>query len=52
MIDAGARPCRQRWAGRSPRESGELDRVRIVRVGMGVLRYGGDEWWRGRGGAR
>jgi len=25
----------------------------IVRVAMGMLRYGGDEWWRGRdGGSR
>ena len=50
MIDAGARPVPpQRWAGRS-RFAKALSWVAygIVRVGMGMLRYGGDEWWRGR----
>ena len=50
MIDAGARPVPpERWAGRS-RFAKALSWVAygIVRVGMGMLRYGGDEWWRGR----
>jgi cardiolipin synthase len=50
MIDAGARPVPpERWAGRS-RLAKALSWIAygIVRVSMGVLRYGGDEWWRGR----
>jgi len=50
MIDAGARPVPpERWAGRS-RFAKAVSWIAygIVRVGMGVLRYGGDEWWRGR----
>jgi len=54
MIDAGARPVpREEWADRS-RFAKALSWVAygVVRVGMGVLRYGGDEWWRGHDPAR
>ena len=50
MMDSGARPVpRQRWAERS-RLTKAVSWVAygIVRVGMGMLRYGGDEWWHGR----
>jgi cardiolipin synthase A/B len=54
MIDAGARPVpREEWAGRS-RFAKAVSWVAygFVRVAMGVLRYGGDEWWRGHDPAR
>jgi cardiolipin synthase len=49
MIDNGARPVPpQRWAGRARFEKAmSWIAYGIVRVAMGVLRYGGDEWWRG-----
>lgn len=49
MIDSGARPVpSQRWAERSQlAKAVSWVAYGIVRVGMGVLRYGGDEWWRG-----
>jgi cardiolipin synthase len=50
MIENGARPvARTRWAARSP-----LDRAMtwiaygVVRLGMGLMGYGGDEWFRRR----
>jgi cardiolipin synthase len=49
MIETGARPVpQQRWAERS-RFAKAVSWIAygIVRVAMGVLRYGGDEWWRG-----
>ncbi|MEP7276825.1 MAG: cardiolipin synthase ClsB [Betaproteobacteria bacterium] len=54
MIDAGARQVPpERWAGRS-RLAKALSWIAygVVRVGMGMLRYGGDEWWRGRDASR
>jgi cardiolipin synthase len=54
MIDTGARPVPpQRWAQRS-RFAKAVSWIAygIVRVAMGMLRYGGDEWWRGRDAAR
>jgi len=54
MIDGGARPVpRDEWAGRS-RFAKALSWVAygVVRVAMGMLRYGGDEWWRGHDPAR
>jgi cardiolipin synthase len=54
MIDAGARPVpREEWAGRS-RFAKAVSWVAygFVRVAMGMLRYGGDEWWRGHDTAR
>jgi len=54
MIDAGARPVpREEWAGRS-RFAKAVSWVAygFVRVAMGMLRYGGDEWWRGHDPAR
>lgn len=50
MIDAGARPVDpKRWLGRSlVSKAACWIAYGIVRVGMGVLGYGGNEWWRGR----
>ena len=50
MIETGARHVEpQRWAARSPfAKALTWIAYGIVRVGMGVLGYGGDEWWRGR----
>ena len=48
MIETGARPVPpQDWAQRS-RFAKALSWVAygVVRVAMGMLRYGGDEWWR------
>ena len=48
MIQTGARPVPpQGWAQRS-RFAKALSWIAygVVRVAMGVLRYGGDEWWR------
>jgi cardiolipin synthase A/B len=48
MIDAGARPVPpQDWKNRS-RFAKAVSWIAygIVRVAMGMLRYGGDEWWR------
>jgi cardiolipin synthase len=49
MIDGGARPVpRERWAERSRFvQAVSWVAYGVVRVAMGVLRYGGDEWWRG-----
>jgi cardiolipin synthase len=54
MIQTGARRVGpQRWAARSPLAKGvSWIAYGIVRVAMGFLRYGGDEWWRGRRRAR
>jgi hypothetical protein len=51
MIDDGALPVpAQRWAERSRlAKAASWIAYGIVRVAMGLLRYGGDEWWRGRG---
>ena len=51
MIEDGARPVpAQRWADRSRIvKAASWIAYGIVRVAMGLLRYGGDEWWRGRG---
>jgi cardiolipin synthase len=54
MIDEGARPLGpQHWAGR-PRLYKAMVWVAygIVRVAMGLLGYGGNEWWRGGTDAR
>jgi cardiolipin synthase len=48
MIEEGSRPVPpQHWAQRS-RFAKAVSWIAygIVRVGMGMLRYGGDEWWR------
>jgi cardiolipin synthase len=49
MIETGARPVPpQRWAERSRVEKAlSWIAYGIVRAAMGLLRYGGDEWWRG-----
>jgi cardiolipin synthase len=50
MIETGAQPvATERWSHRSRFERA-LSWVAygIVRVAMGMLRYGGNEWWRGR----
>ena len=48
MIESGARPVPpQDWAQRSRFAKGlSWIAYGVVRVAMGVLRYGGDEWWR------
>lgn len=50
MIDAGARPVDSaRWLGRSLVSKAVCWLAYgIVRLGMGFLGYGGNEWWRGR----
>ena len=51
IMETGARPVPQiDWAQRS-RLAKALSWVAygVVRVAMGMLRYGGNEWWRGRG---
>ncbi|MFO1284033.1 MAG: cardiolipin synthase ClsB [Burkholderiales bacterium] len=50
MIRDGARPVDPaRWRGRSWWSKAVCWLAYgVVRVGMGLLRYGGDEWWRGR----
>jgi cardiolipin synthase len=50
MIAAGARPVEaRRWLGRSiVAKAACWVAYGIVRVGMGMLGYGGNEWWRGR----
>ena len=50
MIDNGSRKVPQeRWSHRSS-VARALSWIAygVVRVSMGVLRYGGDEWWRGK----
>ncbi len=50
MIETGARPvASQRWAAR-PRTLKALNWIAygIVRLAMGILGYGGNEWFRGR----
>ena len=51
MIETGARPVGdEQWRHRS-RFAKALTWVAygVVRAAMGMLRYGGNEWWRGRG---
>jgi len=50
IIDTGARPVPpQRWAERSRLQKAvSWIAYGIVRVAMGLMRYGGDEWWRGQ----
>ena len=50
MIEGGAhRVAPQRWAERSPfAKAACWIAYGIVRVAMGFLGYGGNEWWRGR----
>jgi cardiolipin synthase len=50
MIADGARPVDpRRWLGRSLlAKAANWIAYGIVRVGMGMLGYGGNEWWRGR----
>jgi cardiolipin synthase len=50
MIDGGARPvAATRWAGRSAIEKAATwIAYGIVRLGMGILGYGGNEWFSGR----
>jgi cardiolipin synthase len=52
MIEAGARPVPMRhWSDRSrAAKAVSWTAYGIVRVAMGMLRYGGNEWWKGRGG--
>jgi len=54
MIETGARPVPpQRWAERSRlAKAASWVAYGIVRIAMGMLRYGGDEWWHGRNAAR
>ena len=48
MIDSGSRPVpREDWAHRSRLvKAVTWIAYGVVRVAMGMLRYGGDEWWR------
>jgi len=50
IIDTGASPVPpQRWAERSRLQKAvSWIAYGIVRVAMGLMRYGGDEWWRGQ----
>jgi cardiolipin synthase len=50
MVETGARPVpTERWAHRSRlAKAVSWTAYGIVRVAMGMLRYGGNEWWRGR----
>jgi cardiolipin synthase len=50
MVETGARRVGpQHWAARSPfAKALSWAAYGIVRVAMGFLGYGGDEWWRGR----
>jgi cardiolipin synthase len=47
MVENGAKPVpRERWVGRSRfAKAVSWIAYQIVRVSMGVLRYGGNEWW-------
>jgi cardiolipin synthase A/B len=49
MIESGARPVPpQHWAERSRfAKARSWMAYGVVRVAMGMLRYGGDEWWKG-----
>ena len=50
MVETGARPVEgEQWRHRS-RFAKALSWVAygVVRVAMGMMRYGGNEWWRGR----
>ena len=49
MIEAGARPVvAEQWRSRSILSKAACwIAYGIVRVGMGMLGYGGNEWWRG-----
>ena len=50
MIQTGARRVgSQHWAARSPlAKAMSWAAYGFVRVAMGFLGYGGNEWWRGR----
>ncbi|HEY1329272.1 MAG TPA: cardiolipin synthase ClsB [Casimicrobiaceae bacterium] len=50
MIETGAQPVpTERWSHRSRlAKATSWIAYGIVRVAMGMLRYGGNEWWRGR----
>ena len=50
MIDDGSRPVRAAATGRVARARQGVSWIAygIVRVVMGLLGYGGDEWWRAR----
>ena len=50
MIEEGARPVdARRWLGRSLASQAVCwIAYGIVRAGMGLLGYGGNEWWGGR----
>jgi hypothetical protein len=54
MIQTGAqRVGSQHWAARSTLAKGlSWAAYGVVRVAMGFLGYGGNEWWRGRRGRR
>jgi cardiolipin synthase len=49
MIESGAEPVpTEQWSHRSRFEKAlSWMAYGIVRVAMGMLRYGGNEWWRG-----
>ena len=51
MIETGARPVEgEQWRLRSRlAKAGSWTAYGFVRVAMGMLRYGGNEWWKGRG---
>jgi cardiolipin synthase len=51
MIETGSEPVEaERWINRSPlARAVSWIAYGIVRVAMGMLRYGGNEWWKGRG---
>ena len=54
MIEEGSRPVpRQDWAQRS-RVAKAMSWISYgtVRIAMGMMRYGGDEWWRGNASSR
>ena len=51
IVDTGSSAVpTERWAHRSRAEKAlSWIAYGVVRVAMGMLRYGGNEWWRGRG---
>jgi hypothetical protein len=50
MMETGAQPVpRTHWASRSRlAKATSWVAYGVVRVAMGMLRYGGNEWWRGK----
>jgi cardiolipin synthase len=54
IIESGARPVpSQHWAERSRfAKARSWLAYGVVRVAMGMMRYGGDEWWKGATGAK